>query len=311
MISIIVPPKKALGEINKLLTEEYSTASSIKDRVNRQSVQQAMTSAKERLKLFGIKTPANGLVLYCGNVLEKDKRTEKKLTIAFEPFRPINTSLYYCGSSFKTDDLKQLLDTEAPFGFIIVDGNGAMYATLQGNSKDILHKFSVELPKKHRRGGQSSVRFARIRVEKRHNYLRKVCDEAVRVFIQNDKPNVSGLILAGSADFKNDLNVSDMFDQRLSKIVVKILDVSYGGENGLNQAIEMSQECIQGIKFAHEKKIVSKFFEEISMDTGKYVFGLKETMYASEMGAIDQLLVFENLDYLRVTLRNKETQSTI
>ena len=38
----------------------------------------------------------------------------------------------------------------------------------------ILHKFTVDLPKKHGRGGQSALRFARLRMEKRHNYVRKV-----------------------------------------------------------------------------------------------------------------------------------------
>jgi len=47
MISIIIPPKKSVQDMSKHLTEEYSTASNIKDRVNRQSVQTAMTSAKE------------------------------------------------------------------------------------------------------------------------------------------------------------------------------------------------------------------------------------------------------------------------
>jgi peptide chain release factor subunit 1 len=78
--------------------------------------------------------------------------------------------------------------------------------------RKILHKFSVELPKKHGRGGQSSVRFARLRLEKRHNYLRKVAEMATSCFIENDRPNVIGLILAGSADFKTDLQKSDMFD---------------------------------------------------------------------------------------------------
>lgn len=54
--------------------------------------------------------------------------------------------------------------------------------------------------------------------------------------------NVSGLVLAGSADFKNDLAQSDMFDQRLSVRVIKVVDVSYGGENGFNQAIELSAD---------------------------------------------------------------------
>lgn len=65
------------------------------------------------------------------------------------------------------------------------------------------------------RGGQSALRFARLRMEKRHNYMRKVAEVAVQLFITNDKPNVAGLVLAGSADFKTELSQSDMFDQVL------------------------------------------------------------------------------------------------
>jgi len=62
------------------------------------------------------------------------------------------------------------------------------------------------------RGGQSALRFARLRMEKRHNYVRKVAEVAVQMFITNDKPNIAGLVLAGSADFKTELSQSDMFD---------------------------------------------------------------------------------------------------
>lgn len=137
------------------------------------------------------------------NSRKKDR--QRKILLDFEPFRPINVSSYYCDTQFHTEDLQSLLDTDPPFGFIVVDGQGAMYATLQGNAKEIIHKFSVELPKKHGRGGQSSVRFARLRIEKRHNYLRKVAEQATNCFIENDRPNVIGLVLAGSADFKTDL----------------------------------------------------------------------------------------------------------
>ena len=56
----------------------------------------------------------------------------------------------------------------------------------------------------------------------------------------DNKCNVNGIVLAGSADFKNDLNSSDMFDPRLQVKVVNVVDVSYGFENGLNHAIEKS-----------------------------------------------------------------------
>jgi peptide chain release factor subunit 1 len=308
MISLIIPPKKAITDITKMLNDETGTATNIKSNVNRKSVLTAITSARERLKLYN-KTPPNGLILYTGTVLGEDGRTEKKVVIDFEPFKPINKSLYLCDNKFHVQDLKELLENEDIFGFIVVDGNGALYGTLQGNNREIRHKFSVELPKKHGRGGQSSVRFARLRLEKRHNYLKKVAEIATSVFISNDTPNITGLVLAGSADFKNDLYGSDLFDQRLKPKVLKIVDVSYGGENGFNQAVELSQECLQNVKFVQEKKILSKFFEEISTDSGLVVFSVGDTMKVLETGAVESLLLFENLDLYRLTLRNKEDES--
>jgi peptide chain release factor subunit 1 len=62
-----------------------------------------------------------------------------------------------------------------------MDGNGSLFGTLSGNAREILHKFTVDLPKKHGRGGQSALRFARLRMEKRHNYVRKVRARCVRI----------------------------------------------------------------------------------------------------------------------------------
>ena len=30
-----------------------------------------------------------------------------------------------------------------------MDGNGALFGTLSGNTREVLHKFTVDLPKKH------------------------------------------------------------------------------------------------------------------------------------------------------------------
>lgn len=181
----------------------------------------------------------------------------------------------------------------------------------QGNTRDVKQKFSVDLPKKHGRGGQSALRFARLREEKRHNYVRKVSEVAVQNFITNDKVNVAGLILAGSADFKNDLNQSDLFDQRLSAKVIKVVDVSYGGENGFNQAIELSAETLGNVKFIQEKKLINRYFDEISQDTGKVCYGHDDTLKALDMGAAETLIVFENLEITRWTLKASDGREII
>lgn len=94
-----------------------------------------------------------------------------------------------------------------------------------------------------------------------------------------------------------------MFDLRLKHIVVKIVDVSYGGENGFNQAIELSGDSLLNVKFIQEKKLISQYFEEISQDSGKYCFGITDTLSALETGAVHTLIVWENLETMRYTLK--------
>ncbi|XP_006903148.1 PREDICTED: eukaryotic peptide chain release factor subunit 1 [Elephantulus edwardii] len=234
MISLIIPPKDQISRVAKMLADEFGTASNIKSRVNRLSVLGAITSVQQRLKLYN-KVPPNGLVVYCGTIVTEEGK-EKKVNIDFEPFKPINTSLYLCDNKFHTEALTALLSDDSKFGFIVIDGSGALFGTLQGNTREVLHKFTVDLPKK-----------------------------------SGDKVNVAGLVLAGSADFKTELSQSDMFDQRLQSKVLKLVDISYGGENGFNQAIELSTEAL-------------------------------------EMGAVEILIVYENLDIMRYVLHCQGTE---
>jgi peptide chain release factor subunit 1 len=185
-----------------------------------------------------------------------------------------------------------------------MDGNGSLFGTLSGNTREVMHRLAVDLPKKHGRGGQSALRFARLRLEKRHNYVRKVAELSTQFFITNDKVNCTGIVLAGLADFKSELAGSDLFDPRLKAKVLKIVDVSYGGDNGFNQAIELCAEELANVKFIQEKKLISKFFDEISQDTGKICYGITDTLYSLDLGAVETLVVWENLETMRYVLRN-------
>ena len=107
MISLIIPPGDQVARVSKMLADEYGTESNIKSRVNRLSVLGAITSVQHRLKLY-TKVPPNGLVVYCGTIVT-DEGKEKKVNIDFEPFKPINTSLYLCDNKFHTEALTALL----------------------------------------------------------------------------------------------------------------------------------------------------------------------------------------------------------
>jgi peptide chain release factor subunit 1 len=255
MVTLVIPPKESIGQTMTMLNNEHAQASNIKSKQTMTSVQSAITSTREKLKLYK-STPPNGLIIFCGQVLLDDGKTEKKVTYDITPFRPAQAFGYYCQGTFETKILNYLLEDDEKFGFIIVDGNGALFATLQGNVRTILQKLSVELPKKHGRGGQSANRFARIRQEKRGHYVSRVAELATANFILNDRPTVKGIVFAGSADFKTVINESDKFDKRLKEVVVASFDVSYGGENGLNQAITLSADSLMNVRFCEEKKMI-------------------------------------------------------
>lgn len=161
------------------------------------------------------------------------------------------------------------------------------------------------------RGGQSALRFSRLREEARHNYVRKVAEFATQHFITDNKCNCVGLVLAGSADFKTELGQSDLFDPRLKVKIVATVDISYGGENGFNQAIELSAESLQNVKFVQEKKLIQKYFDEISLETGKYCFGIEDTFKALDLGAVETLIVWENLEITRHSLKDSEGNPVI
>jgi peptide chain release factor subunit 1 len=161
------------------------------------------------------------------------------------------------------------------------------------------------------RGGQSALRFSRLRDEARHNYVRKVAEAAAGHFLTDNKCNCAGLILAGSAEFKTELGQSDLFDPRLAAKIIRTVDVSYGGENGFNQAIELSAESLAAVRFISEKKLLTAYFEQIALETGKYCFGIDDTFKALELGAVENLIVWENLETMRYTLRDSEGRTNI
>lgn len=152
-MSLYIPPKENIDKVSQLLTGELSSAAGIKSKQTRTSVCTAITATKEsktnqrnnsilELKLYR-NVPANGLVIFCGVIEMGDGKQEKKITLDLEPFKPINVFTYRCQTTFETEPLKALLEDDEKFGFIVVDGNGVLYATLQGSNKEVLQRMLV------------------------------------------------------------------------------------------------------------------------------------------------------------------------
>jgi len=129
------------------------------------------------------------------------------------------------------------------------------------------------------------------------------------MFVPNGElPNIKGLIVAGSAELKTNLTTSSLLDPRLRAILIRpLLVVACGGENGFNQAIKMASNSLKNVKFIQEQKLITNFMGEIARDSGKYCFGIKDTIQGLKMGAVESLICWENLDILRLQIQNPHT----
>lgn len=315
MISLMIPPKTQLCQINKMLTVEMGTATNIKSRVNRLSVLAAIASTQAKLKTYST-TPHNGLIIFCGQALV-DGRT-KKLNIDFEPFAPVSKKLYICDDHFHTDTLTELFEDHDAYGFVIIDGNGVSLYRVVGNTIHKHSRFDVSLTSKTRRGGQSALRFARNRDIQKQHFVRRATELCKQYFIGSDNAvNVKGLVLAGSADFKHKLAKSSLLDPRLKKFILQIVDISYGDDAGLQEALQQAKSTIAETKLAQETNIIEAFFNELSQNTRKFAYGPRNIMDCLENGSVEHLIVYENLSLTRYTLstgdivvQQKELEST-
>eukprot|EP01122_Echinamoeba_exundans_P011486 TRINITY_DN4578_c0_g1_i1.p1 TRINITY_DN4578_c0_g1~~TRINITY_DN4578_c0_g1_i1.p1 ORF type:complete len:370 (-),score=113.43 TRINITY_DN4578_c0_g1_i1:326-1435(-) len=228
------------------------------------------------------------------------------LSVAIEPPRPLQRSLYFCGSRFQTDLLKEQLEDGVRYGFCIVDGSGADFYVVSGNRRELLFTLAdPNLPKKHNKGGQSAPRFGRIHDEKRDQYLKKVSEKINATFIdpETHKVIVEALIFAGCGDVKTQLAKCQELDQRVASRVVRCVDIQYDGDAGLSEALERSSDLLSDLEYNAERKVISEFFRVVSNDSGTACFGPQDVFYALEAGAVDTLILWQDLPLRRFTLQ--------
>jgi peptide chain release factor subunit 1 len=53
---------------------------------------------------------------------------------------------------------------------------------------------------------------------------------------------------------------------------------------------------LANVRFVEERKMISTFFEAISLDTGMVVFGVYDTMKAIELSALEKILMYEEIE---------------
>lgn len=291
LVSVYIPAGYDANTVQKQLEAEKSTAKNIKSTTTRNNVIDALEKIVRYLK--NMRTPENGLAIFCGNISKIEGQPDLKLW-DIEPPMPLKNRLYRCDKDFILDSLKSMLEVEEVFGLLVMDRKEATIGLLEGKSIEVIQKMTSGVPSKVRAGGQSSQRFHRITEGLTKDFYKRIAEEMKKVFF--DMPKLKGIIIGGPIPTKDEFVDGNYLVTKLNEKVIGKIDIGDTDESGLKELVKKSQDILAGQEIIYEKKLLEKFFETLGEKPELSALRKEDTEKALEYGAVDTLFLSKNLD---------------
>ncbi len=306
LVSLYIPPKKPIHEAIANLREEWGTAGNIKSDTTRNHVQDALTRAMQRLKLYRT-PPDTGLVVFSGALPTNGPGSEVVNVWEIIPPKPVTQYLYQCDDHFHVEWLKDMLKEDKVFGILTIDSSDAGMGILSGDRLEIADILTSGISGKTRKGGQSARRYERGREMELTYYFNRVAEHATRVFIDSNK--VTGMIVGGPGPTKDEFLKGGYLHYELQKKVVAVLDLGYSGREGIRELVEKAGDVLKDVRLIEEKRLVQKFLYEVNRQGGLAIYGLPRVMDALQKASADVVLVSDDLDTVRIDASCKKCET--
>jgi peptide chain release factor subunit 1 len=297
LVTVYIPPEKQISDVVKHMREELSQSANIKSKQTKKNVQSAIEVIMQRMKLFP-KPPEKGLVLFVGMIPRGGPGTEKMETYMFEPPEPVQTYIYHCDSTFYLKPLQEIIEDKDVYGLAVIDRKEATIAILRGKRIDIVKNLTSGVPGKHKAGGQSQRRFDRLIDLAAHEFLKRIGTHMNEAFL--GVPDLKGVIIGGPGHTKEEFVEGDYLHHEIKNKLITTVDTSYTGEFGIREVMEKSMDVLTEIDVVREKKLVQKFLVELIDEHGLASYGEAEVRQNLQMGAVEVLLLSEDLKSKRL-----------
>jgi len=297
LVTIYVPEDKQISDVVEHVTQEHSEASNIKSKQTRTAVQDALTSIKDRLRYYGNFPPENGLVLFSGAIDTGGGQSDMVTRVLESPPEPVQSFRYHCDSAFLTEPLEHMLEDKGLFGLVVLDRREATVGWLKGKRIEAVKSATSLVPGKQRKGGQSAQRFARLRLEAIDNFYQEVAEMANDLFVPR-RHELDGVLVGGPSPTKDEFLDGDYLHHELQDVVLGKFDVSYTDESGLSELVDAAQDVLADQEVMKDKRQMEEFFEKLHAGReggAEATYGFEQTRQNLVMGAVDRLLISEDL----------------
>ncbi len=291
LITSLIPAGASLIQTKKQLEDEKGTASNIKSSTTRKNVINALDLAIRKLQEIG-STPKNGLAVFSGFVTMGDGRESLESWI-IEPPKVLNTKIYRCDQTFVLGPLKDMLESDAVYGLLIIELNEASIGILDGNNIKLLKHIYSGVPGKHKTGGQSAQRFERIRDSKAKEFYKKTAEYMKSFFWDNKK--LRGIFIGGGGPAKEHFLKQSQLVTQLKNKVIALKNMGGDGISGLQELVGLCQTDLEEQEITKQRAIIDLFLERLGKEPNKVSYGEAEVEDRLNKGAVDKLILSKSL----------------
>ncbi len=298
LVSIYVPTGFVISDEIGKLRQEHDQASNIKSKTTRLNVQDATEKIIQYLKLYR-ETPKNGIAVFAGNTSSVQAKPDIEL-FSVEPPSPIRANIYRCDSDFLLEPLEEMLEAKDAYVLLTMDGKEATVGLLKGTSVNIEKRLRSFAHGKMSKGGQSAMRFERLREESIEEYFKSVGD-AINTVYEKYNHKVNGVVVGGPGPTKENFIKSKNMNYQIK--VLGMFDIGSTDEtSGMEELLNKARELLAEQSAVKERQVMERFLEEVARN-GLQAYGYPNVKKALEGRNVATLIVSEDLELTEVTYK--------
>lgn len=291
LISVYISAGYDANAVQRQLEAEKSTAKNIKSTATRKNVVDALDKIVRYLKT--VRTPENGLAIFCGNISQVEGQQDLRIW-DIEPPLPLKVRLYRCDKDFVLEPLKEMLAVEEVFGLLVMDRKEATIGLLEGKRIEVLQKMTSGVPSKVRAGGQSAARYHRITEGLTKEFYKRIAEEMKRVFFE--MPKLKGIIVGGPIPTKDEFLDGQYLVTKLQEKIIGRVDIGGSDESGLKELVIRADDILADQEITQEKKLLERFFETLGARPSLATLRKEDTEAALRRGAVETLFLSKDTD---------------
>ncbi|MFW9865794.1 MAG: peptide chain release factor aRF-1 [Candidatus Thorarchaeota archaeon] len=300
LISLYIPYDRKISDVTNHLKNEISESQNIKSKLTRKNVTDSINSLLGQLRNI-TEVPENGLIMFSGAIPQSNTAgTEKNELYIVDPPDRVTTFRYHCASEFFLEPLEEMLSHKDTYGLLVIGRKKSAVGYIRGNTIEVVKEFTSGIHSKHQAGGQSQRRFERLNEEAEIAFYRRISVVVNDIFLNFE--NFQGIFVGGPGPSKEKFVKDESLDYRLREKIIDVVDIGYGGAEGIRALIEKVKDQMEDVKYIREKEVMQRFMKEISNDSGLATYGLEEIQRALNHNAVDTLLISEKLDIYFIKL---------